>query len=76
MMFWLILIGVIAYLQQVYVAKAISKVPFMVSPGSDTIYATIIRDGQAGDLDAIGGTVLSNACGPCIGQWRRDNYFS
>ncbi|MEY3212780.1 MAG: hypothetical protein RIT28_3261 [Pseudomonadota bacterium] len=49
-----------------------SKVPFMVSPGSDTIYATIIRDGQAGDLDAIGGTVLSNACGPCIGQWRRD----
>ena len=50
-----------------------SKVPFMVSPGSDTIYATIIRDGQAGDLDAIGGTVLSNACGPCIGQWRRDD---
>jgi aconitate hydratase len=46
-------------------------VPFMVTPGSDQIRATIERDGQLAPLEAIGGTVLANACGPCIGQWRR-----
>lgn len=50
-----------------------SKVMFMVSPGSDQIYATIKRDGQMADLEAIGGIVLANACGPCIGQWKRDD---
>jgi len=48
-----------------------SKVPFLVSPGSDLVMATIKRDGLMGDLEAIGATVLSNACGPCIGQWKR-----
>ncbi len=50
-----------------------AKVPFMVSPGSDQIYATIQRDGQMAALEAIGGVVLANACGPCIGQWKRDD---
>ncbi len=49
-------------------------VPLMVSPGSDQIYKTIQRDGQLQALEAIGGTVLANACGPCIGQWKRDDY--
>ncbi len=46
---------------------------FMVSPGSEQIMATIERDGLAEDLRAIGAVVLANACGPCIGQWRRDD---
>ncbi len=49
------------------------SIPLMVSPGSDQIYKTIQRDGQLQALEAIGGTVLANACGPCIGQWKRDD---
>ncbi len=47
-------------------------VPLMVTPGSEQIRATIERDGQMASLKDIGGTVLANACGPCIGQWKRD----
>jgi len=47
--------------------------PFMISPGSDQIHATIQRDGQMEALESIGGVVLANACGPCIGQWKRDD---
>ncbi len=43
----------------------------MVTPGSEQIRATIERDGQMGSLREVGGMVLANACGPCIGQWRR-----
>jgi aconitate hydratase len=50
-----------------------AKVGFMITPGSDQIFETIQRDGQMADLEAIGGNVLANACGPCIGQWRRDD---
>jgi aconitate hydratase len=49
-----------------------SAVPLMVTPGSEQIRATIERDGQMASLKEIGATVLANACGPCIGQWRRD----
>uniref|UniRef100_A0A8D8FTA8 Aconitate hydratase, mitochondrial n=1 Tax=Culex pipiens TaxID=7175 RepID=A0A8D8FTA8_CULPI len=50
-----------------------SKVPFNVTPGSEQIRATIERDGIAKTFKEFGGTVLANACGPCIGQWdRRD----
>ena len=49
------------------------KVPLMISPGSEAVHATIKRDGQMADLEAIGATVLANACGPCIGQWKRPN---
>ena len=48
-----------------------AAVPFMVTPGSEQIRATIERDGQMRSLEAIGASVLANACGPCIGQWRR-----
>ncbi len=44
-----------------------------VTPGSEQIHGTIGRDGQMRDLEAIGATVLANACGPCIGQWKRDD---
>jgi len=44
-----------------------------VTPGSEQIHQTIKRDGQMKDLEAIGATVLANACGPCIGQWKRDD---
>lgn len=44
---------------------------FLVTPGSEQIRATIDRDGQMQTLSDIGGVVLANACGPCIGQWRR-----
>src|SRR6266852_1942461 len=46
-------------------------VPFMVTPGSEQVRATIERDGQMQSLRDIDATVLANACGPCIGQWRR-----
>ncbi|MEZ5134485.1 MAG: aconitate hydratase [Acidimicrobiales bacterium] len=45
----------------------------MVTPGSERVRATIERDGLLADLEAIGATVLANACGPCIGQWSRDD---
>jgi aconitate hydratase len=48
-------------------------VPFLVTPGSDQIYQTIKRDGQLASLEKIGGQVLANACGPCIGQWKRSD---
>lgn len=48
-----------------------SAVPFMITPGSEQIRATIERDGQMRSLKDIGGIVLANACGPCIGQWQR-----
>jgi len=48
-----------------------AAVPFLVTPGSEQVRATIERDGQMQALKDINGTVLANACGPCIGQWRR-----
>ena len=49
-----------------------SQVPLMVTPGSEQVRATIERDGHLKSLRSIGSTVLANACGPCIGQWRRE----
>jgi aconitate hydratase len=48
-----------------------ARIPLMVTPGSEQIFKTIQRDGQMKALEDIGGTVLANACGPCIGQWAR-----
>jgi aconitate hydratase len=48
-----------------------AAVPYLVTPGSEQVRATIERDGQMKSLLDINGTVLANACGPCIGQWRR-----
>ena len=48
-----------------------AKSEFVITPGSEQVRATIERDGQLGIFEKIGGVVLSNACGPCIGQWKR-----
>ena len=47
------------------------RTPLLVSPGSEQIHLTIQRDGQMRTIEEVGATVLSNACGPCIGQWSR-----
>jgi aconitate hydratase len=47
-------------------------IPFLVTPGSEQIRATVERDGQLESFRAVGATILANACGPCIGQWQRD----
>jgi aconitate hydratase, mitochondrial len=44
---------------------------FTVTPGSELVRFTIEKDGYLGTFDEIGGIVLANACGPCIGQWAR-----
>jgi aconitate hydratase A / 2-methylisocitrate dehydratase len=49
------------------------KSPLLITPGSEQVRATIERDGLLEDLEGIGATVLANACGPCIGQWHRDD---
>jgi aconitate hydratase len=49
-----------------------ASVPFFVTPGSERVRATLARDGQLARLEALGGRVLASACGPCIGQWRRE----
>lgn len=60
-------------LRQAVAAGMKLKTPLFISPGSDQVHATIERDGFLADLTAAGATVLSNACGPCIGQWKRDD---
>ncbi len=45
--------------------------PFLLTPGSELIRKTIERDGFINILESVGAMVLANACGPCIGQWRR-----
>ena len=57
---------------QAAAAGLTAAVPFMVTPGSEQVRATIERDGQMESLEAMSAVVLANACGPCIGQWRRE----
>ncbi len=47
------------------------KSEFTITPGSETVRYTVARDGQLQAFEAMGGVVLANACGPCIGQWAR-----
>lgn len=47
------------------------KADFFITPGSEQIRATVSRDGTMETFEQAGGVVLSNACGPCIGQWSR-----
>lgn len=49
------------------------KSPLLVTPGSDQIFKTIERDGYLEIFENVGATVLANACGPCIGQWSRED---
>jgi len=47
------------------------KAGFSISPGSEQVRATIERDGYTKIFESVGGVVMSNSCGPCIGQWNR-----
>ena len=51
--------------------KLKTKSELVITPGSEQIRATIERDGHLKELQSVGGVVLANACGPCIGQWKR-----
>lgn len=48
-----------------------AKSQYTITPGSEQVRATIERDGQLKTLKDIGGLILANACGPCIGMWKR-----
>lgn len=48
-----------------------AKSQFTITPGSEQVRATIERDGQLKTLEEFGGLILANACGPCIGMWKR-----
>ncbi len=48
-----------------------AKTAFLVTPGSERIFHTMKRDGFMEAFEQMGATVLANACGPCIGQWKR-----
>jgi len=50
-----------------------AKSEFTVTPGSEQVRFTVDRDGFIDDLKEIGANVFANACGPCIGQWKRAN---
>eukprot|EP01105_Mastigella_eilhardi_P006345 TRINITY_DN17958_c0_g1_i1.p1 TRINITY_DN17958_c0_g1~~TRINITY_DN17958_c0_g1_i1.p1 ORF type:complete len:786 (-),score=228.22 TRINITY_DN17958_c0_g1_i1:101-2365(-) len=52
------------------------KSHFYISPGSEQIRATMVRDGFAKLFEEVGGIILANACGPCIGQWNRKDMKS
>ena len=47
------------------------KAQLIINPGSEQIYYTAKRDGIIDELTAVGGVIMTNACGPCIGQWKR-----
>merc|ERR1712062_924087 len=64
----------VASLMKQALAKGVkAKGNFYITPGSEQIRATIEKDGLADTMRAFGGVVLANACGPCIGQWDRQN---
>lgn len=57
--------------QQAIDKKLTAKAEYTITPGSEQVRYTAERDGLLKKFDAIGGVVLANACGPCIGQWAR-----
>ncbi|RYE17456.1 MAG: aconitate hydratase [Sphingobacteriales bacterium] len=57
--------------QQAIDKKLISKAEFTITPGSELVRYTVDRDGYLDTFASMGGVVLANACGPCIGQWAR-----
>ncbi len=69
-------LGRAAHVAEQAKAAGVKEMPqtFMVSPGSNMIQNTIERDGQMETFNDVGATVLANACGPCIGQWKRDDF--
>ena len=63
---------IVQIVRQAKAHGARARIPLLISPGSEQIHSTIVRDGLMAELESIGATVLANACGPCIGQWQRD----
>ncbi|KAJ3922977.1 aconitate hydratase [Lentinula edodes] len=59
--------------RQAKAAGLTTKVPFLCTPGSEQIRATMERDNVTSTLQDVGAVVLANACGPCIGQWKRED---
>ncbi|KFY74000.1 hypothetical protein V499_05948 [Pseudogymnoascus sp. VKM F-103] len=57
--------------KQAAAAGLTPSVPFFITPGSEQIRATLERDSTLATFEESGGIVLANACGPCIGQWKR-----
>ncbi|MFZ2897891.1 MAG: aconitate hydratase [Saprospiraceae bacterium] len=57
--------------KQAVAKKLKAKSEFTITPGSEQIRFTVERDGQLMAFEDMGGVVLANACGPCIGQWAR-----
>lgn len=54
------------------VAKGLKiQAPLIITPGSEQIRRTMERDGLIMDFEVAGGMIMANACGPCIGQWKR-----
>lgn len=48
------------------------KAQFIINPGSEQVRYTAERDGVLAEFESVGGVVMANACGPCIGQWKRE----
>jgi aconitate hydratase len=57
--------------QQAVDKKLVAKSEYTITPGSEQVRFTVDRDGFLNIFDKMGGVVLANACGPCIGQWAR-----
>ncbi len=57
--------------QQAVDKKLTAKAEFTITPGSEQVRYTTERDGLLDVFDKMGGVILANACGPCIGQWAR-----
>ena len=62
--------------KQASAAGLTPKADFFITPGSEQIRATLSRDSTLDTFSSAGGTVLANACGPCIGQWKRTDGVS
>src|SRR6185369_8776390 len=59
-----------AHIAEMALAKGLkAKSEYTITPGSEMVRYTVERDGMLKVFDKMGGIVLANACGPCIGQW-------
>ncbi|MCD8043782.1 MAG: aconitate hydratase [Tannerellaceae bacterium] len=66
------LTGAASLLQQAIDKKLDIKGQLIINPGSEKVCATIERDGLTAIFEQSGATIMANACGPCIGQWKRE----
>ena len=58
--------------RQVRDKKLKMSAPLLINPGSEQVYCTAKRDGMIADFESVGAVIMVNACGPCIGQWKRE----